>query len=106
MLRFAVEAGDLLPWEWDIASDIFRWGATPTWLLGPLPKGASAYPDLRQVVHPEDLERFLAAGREAKARIGAYQVKFRVVRSDGGLAGYRWGVERKKKLLQNELANS
>ena len=30
----------------------------------------------------------------------------RVVRSDGDLAGYRWGVERKKKLLQQERANS
>ena len=26
----------------------------------------------------------------------------RVVRSDGGLAGYRWGVERKRTLLQRE----
>lgn len=26
----------------------------------------------------------------------------RVVRADGGLAGYRWGVERKKKLLEKE----
>jgi len=26
----------------------------------------------------------------------------RVVRSDGGLAGYRWGIERKKKLLERE----
>lgn len=26
----------------------------------------------------------------------------RVVRGDGGLAGYRWGVERKKRLLQLE----
>lgn len=26
----------------------------------------------------------------------------RVVRSDGGLAGYRWGVERKRKLLRRE----
>ncbi len=28
----------------------------------------------------------------------------RVVRSDGELAGYRWGVERKKKLLEKERA--
>ena len=27
----------------------------------------------------------------------------RVVRSDGGLGGYRWGIERKKCLLQKEL---
>jgi AraC family transcriptional regulator of adaptative response/methylated-DNA-[protein]-cysteine methyltransferase len=27
----------------------------------------------------------------------------RVVRSDGGLCGYRWGIERKKCLLQKEL---
>jgi AraC family transcriptional regulator, regulatory protein of adaptative response / methylated-DNA-[protein]-cysteine methyltransferase len=30
----------------------------------------------------------------------------RVVRSDGDLAGYRWGLERKKKLLEAEQANS
>jgi AraC family transcriptional regulator of adaptative response/methylated-DNA-[protein]-cysteine methyltransferase len=30
----------------------------------------------------------------------------RVVRSDGELAGYRWGIERKKKLLQQEQANA
>ncbi len=28
----------------------------------------------------------------------------RVVRSDGGLSGYRWGVERKRKLLDREVA--
>ena len=26
----------------------------------------------------------------------------RVIRSDGGLGGYRWGVERKRKMLQWE----
>jgi len=26
----------------------------------------------------------------------------RVVRADGGPGGYRWGVERKKKLLERE----
>ncbi|MGB7554443.1 MAG: bifunctional DNA-binding transcriptional regulator/O6-methylguanine-DNA methyltransferase Ada [Candidatus Korobacteraceae bacterium] len=30
----------------------------------------------------------------------------RVVRRDGDLAGYRWGIERKKKLLEAEQANS
>lgn len=30
----------------------------------------------------------------------------RVVRSDGGLAGYRWGIERKKKLLEQERRQS
>jgi AraC family transcriptional regulator of adaptative response/methylated-DNA-[protein]-cysteine methyltransferase len=29
----------------------------------------------------------------------------RVVRSDGGLGGYRWGIERKEKLLEEERKN-
>jgi len=28
----------------------------------------------------------------------------RVVREDGGLGGYRWGVERKRELLESEAA--
>ena len=28
----------------------------------------------------------------------------RVVRSDGGLSGYRWGIERKRSLLKSEMS--
>ncbi len=30
----------------------------------------------------------------------------RVLRGDGQLGGYRWGVERKEQLLKNELRDS
>ena len=83
LLRSAVTAGDVLPWEWDIARDRFRWGASPEWLLGPVGRGMTAHPDLRAIVHPDDRERFLAAGREAKERLGLYQLEFRIMPGGG-----------------------
>ncbi|MEO9276052.1 methylated-DNA--[protein]-cysteine S-methyltransferase [Marinomonas sp. 5E14-1] len=41
-----------------------------------------------------------------KNRIGVLIPCHRVLRSDGGLGGYRWGLERKKTLLNNEKQES
>ena len=85
LLRSVVAAGDLLPWEWDIAKDRFRWGASPKRLLGPVAKGMAAHPDLRAIVHPDDRARFLAAGREAMETLGSYQLQFRILLAGGAI---------------------
>jgi AraC family transcriptional regulator of adaptative response/methylated-DNA-[protein]-cysteine methyltransferase len=57
-----------------------------------------------------ELARRVGAPRAVRAVAGACAANalavaipcHRVVRSDGGLAGYRWGVERKRALLERE----
>jgi PAS domain S-box-containing protein len=86
-LRMAVEAASMTNWEWDIASDQTHWGVGHENLLGPLPPDAVKYPDFRDMVHADDRERFLAAGRATVAQGVPYDIEFRFVRTDGVL---RW----------------
>ncbi len=59
-----------------------------------------------------EIARWIGAPRAVRAVAHACAVNpvavaipcHRVVRSDGGLAGYRWGVERKRELLEREAA--
>jgi AraC family transcriptional regulator of adaptative response/methylated-DNA-[protein]-cysteine methyltransferase len=46
-----------------------------------------------------------AAGACAKNPVALVNPCHRIVRSDGGLGGYRWGLERKRALLQREQGN-
>jgi diguanylate cyclase (GGDEF)-like protein/PAS domain S-box-containing protein len=86
-LRLAVDTANLYYWEWDVASDSLRWGRDPEGLVGRRDERVPARPDFRELVHPEDRERFLAAGRQALATCGPYAVEFRVVTRDGDV---RW----------------
>jgi PAS domain S-box-containing protein len=88
-LRLAVDAAGMTHWEWDVASDQTRWGERHEQLLGPLPPGASRYPDFRDMVHAQDRERFLNAGRATLNEGAPYEVEFRFIRTDGRMCWLR-----------------
>jgi AraC family transcriptional regulator of adaptative response/methylated-DNA-[protein]-cysteine methyltransferase len=66
-----------------------------------------------QTISYAELARRIGAPRGARAVAAACAANalavaipcHRVVRSDGGLAGYRWGIARKKALLEREAAD-
>ena len=78
LLRLLVTAGDVLPWDLDIALDRFRWAASPEWLLGALPQNAAGYPDLREIVTADDRARVVAALNAASEKLGPFQLEFRI----------------------------
>ncbi len=84
-LRLALGAARMAVWEWDVATDTLIWGAHPARLLGREPAGG--YPDFRDMVHADDREAFLAAGRRAVAEGTPYRAEFRIVSTDGDV---RW----------------
>ena len=83
LLRQLVAAGDMLPWAWDLKLDRFRWAASPEWLLGAPDPDSGAYPDLRDLVHPQDRAQFLAATAAAREKSGSFHLEIRVLPAHG-----------------------
>ena len=73
------------------------------WLaLRELPPGSTAsYSDIAARIDRPKAARAVAQAC-ASNRIAVAIPCHRVVRSDGGLGGYRWGIERKRRLLERE----
>jgi AraC family transcriptional regulator of adaptative response/methylated-DNA-[protein]-cysteine methyltransferase len=88
----------------DIRGTAFQqsvWG-----MLRKIPAGTTAsYTEIAQRIgHPTAMR---AVAQACAANPLAIVVPcHRVVRSDGGLSGYRWGVQRKRALLERESATS
>ncbi len=86
----------------DIRGTVFQqkvWQA-----LRAIPAGATAtYAEIAQAVgHPKAVR---AVAQACGANPLAVAIPcHRVVRTDGGLSGYHWGIERKRKLLDREVA--
>jgi len=95
----AADAGDL---PLDIQGTAFQervWRA-----LRDIPKGATAsYADIAARIGAPKAVRAVAQACAANPTAVVIPCH-RVVRSDGALSGYRWGVERKRALLQREAA--
>ena len=86
-LHTAVDAAQMIDWEWDVGADRTQWGNQPERLLGPLPAGAAGYREFRDMVHADDWARVLLAARNTLAEDAPYDVEFRLVRTDGAV---RW----------------
>ncbi len=82
-LRLAVDAADLYYWEWNVDADVLHWGRDPSVLIGRPDERTQAWPDLRSLLHPDDRERYAAAGRHALESGEAYRCEFRIVTQDG-----------------------
>ncbi len=72
--------------------------------LREIPAGETkSYKDVAEAIGAPEAVRAVARAC-ASNRIAVAVPCHRVVRSDGGLSGYRWGVERKRALLEKESA--
>jgi AraC family transcriptional regulator of adaptative response/methylated-DNA-[protein]-cysteine methyltransferase len=69
-----------------------------------IPSGTTiSYQELAQRIGRPRATRAVASACGAN-RIAVLIPCHRVLRSDGGLGGYRWGIERKRQLLQRETS--
>jgi len=70
--------------------------------LREIPAGTTAtYAEIAQAIGRPRAVRAVAAACAAN-RLAVVIPCHRVIRSDGELGGYRWGIERKRKLLERE----
>lgn len=74
--------------------------------LRKLPCGTTiSYSELAKSIHQPNAVRAVASACAANP-IALLVPCHRVIKSDGSLAGYRWGIERKKTLLDWEYASN
>ncbi len=85
-LQMAIEAGQMGHWEWFPATGKVHWSAALENLHG-LTAGSfgGGFEDFKRDIHPEDLDRVLAAIRHSVDRRTDYRVEYRIIRPDGRL---------------------
>ena len=85
-LRLAVDAAELMYWEWERDTDQLHWGRDPSTLVGTTGGRNTRWSEYLEIVHPEDRDRYLAAVNAAWEQAGACTNEYRVIRHDGRVA--------------------
>jgi diguanylate cyclase (GGDEF)-like protein/PAS domain S-box-containing protein len=85
-LRLAVDAAELMYWEWERDSDELHWGRDPSTIVGTAGGRNTLWSEYMQMVHPEDRERYLNTVNAAWEQPGVCANEYRVIRQDGRIA--------------------
>ena len=88
----------------DVQASAFRWRVWQE--LQAIPYGSTrSYSEIAQAIGQPKAVRAVANAC-ANNPVSLVTPCHRVVRGDGGLGGYRWGIERKRQLLAQEKERS
>jgi len=102
VIRFVDRPGASLELALDLRGTVFQRRVWET--LRAIPAGTTVtYTELARRIGEPQAVRAVASACAAN-RLALAIPCHRVVRNDGGLAGYRWGVERKRALIAQEAA--
>jgi AraC family transcriptional regulator of adaptative response/methylated-DNA-[protein]-cysteine methyltransferase len=102
IVRYVDGSGDSPSMPVDVQATAFQWRVWRA--LQAIPRGETrSYTAVAKAIGKPNAVRAVASAC-ASNRVAMVIPCHRVVRSDGALSGYRWGPERKRKLLERERA--
>lgn len=86
-LHFSLSSLHLGEWDWDVASDTIRVSPRAAAIYGLDPRGTYTREQMRQALHPDDIDRARTAAREAVESGADYLIEYRVQHPS---YGQRW----------------
>ncbi len=96
-LRLALRVAGLFFWDWNIDRNETVWDRDPAPLLGHSAK-SGVYPDINDMLHPDDRQRVLGAWEQTIRENAPYDIQFRILDGQGGV---RW-VEAAGRLVRSD----
>ncbi|MCB5176328.1 MULTISPECIES: PAS domain-containing protein [Microvirga] len=87
-LRIALRAAKMGDWNWDMDSDVMTLSERAAEIFGLEPGTALTWTDLRNLLHPADMERASAAMLRSMDTQAPYDVEYRITRASDGVRAW------------------